>query len=94
MKLVFKWDDRKAKLNLQKHGIQFFEAVSVFQDELSITIVDSSHSRAEERFIEIGRSTNGQLLIVVYTERDNHIRIISCRKATAAERKNYETKND
>ena len=87
MKLVFKWDDRKAKKNLEKHGIHFSKAVSVFQDELSITIVDTTHSREEERFIDIGRSKKGQLLIVVYAERDNYIRIISCRKATALERK-------
>ena len=94
MKLVFEWDENKADTNLRKHGISFLEALTVFQDESSLTFSDYSHSEDEERYIDIGRSSKGQILLVVYTERANNIRIISCRKATAAERQTYETQND
>ena len=94
MKSAFEWDENKATTNLRKHGVNFYEALTVFQDEFSLTFSDYSHSDDEERFIDIGRSSKGQILLVVYTERANHIRIISCRKATVAERKTYETQNE
>lgn len=65
-------------------------AVTVFTDALAITITDPSHSREEARFIDVGLSVRGRLLVVVYTERGDNIRVISCRKATSAERKEYE----
>lgn len=90
MELGFEWHDEKAQENLRKHGISFEEAKTVFNDPFSITIVNPKHSLNEERYIDIGLSIRGQLLVVVYTERQSNIRIISCRKATNAERKVYE----
>jgi len=94
MKSNFEWDEKKAKINIQKHGIGFEEATSVFQDESSLTMSDPIHSTEEERFIDIGFSSKGRILVVAYTERGNNIRIISCRKAIPAERKAYETQNE
>lgn len=90
MKLNFEWDENKAKANLKKHRVSFDEATTVFLDPFSITIPDSDHSREERRYIDIGSSDKGHVLIVVYTERGSNIRIISCRKATSLERKLYE----
>ena len=90
MALNFEWDETKASSNRTKHGVDFDEAVTVFSDALTITITDISHSKAEARFIDMGLSVRGRLLVVVYTERGDNIRIISCRKATSAERKEYE----
>ncbi len=86
----FKWDRNKAKGNLQKHGISFEEAASVFRDDYSLTRYDVAHSTDEDRFVDIGRSAFGKILVVVYTEQRDTIRIISCRKATSDERKLYE----
>lgn len=93
MKPNFEWDEEKAKANLKKHRINFDEATTVFSDPFSITIPDPDHSVGEERYIDIGSSDKGRLLIVVYTERGTNIRIISCRKATLTERKLYEEGN-
>jgi uncharacterized DUF497 family protein len=90
MALQFEWDEEKAKIKLRKHQVDFQEAKSVFGDPFSITIDDPDHSEVEQRFIDIGRSASGRLLVVVYTERENQIRIISCRKATPIERRKYE----
>lgn len=87
---IFEWDERKEKSNLHKHRIDFKEAVSVFSDILSITINDPDHSIEEDRFIDIGMSNKNRVLVVVYTERQDKIRIISARKAARAERKIYE----
>lgn len=86
----FEWDESKALMNEQKHGVSFDEAVTVFEDPLSLTIVDEAHSEEEDRCVDIGESRSGRLLVVVYTERDETIRIISCRPATSAERRTYE----
>ena len=94
MKSNFEWDEKKAKSNIQKHGVTFEEAATVLKDKLSLTMNDIAHSIGEERFIDIGLSSSGQILVVTYTERGNNIRIINCRKATSAERKAYETQND
>ena len=94
MRSNFEWDEKKAKSNIQKHGVTFEEAATVLQDELSLTMNDITHSMDEERFIDIGLSSNVHVLVVTYTERGNNIRIINCRKATPAERKAYETQND
>lgn len=77
-------------LNEAKHGVSFFEAATVFKDTFSITILDPDHSDDEARFIDLGYSDKGRLLIVIYTERGNLIRLISSRLATNAERKTYE----
>ena len=88
--MQFEWNREKAKENLKKHRVGFEEAVTVFLDPLSITNPDPDHSSYEQRFIDIGRSDNGHILVVVYTERGSKIRIISCRKATPSERQVYE----
>ena len=90
MALEFEWDPRKAELNRKEHGVSFDEATTVFRDTLSITIAYPDHSDSEDRFIDIGMSHRMQLLVVSYTERKDRIRIISARRATRAERKNYE----
>ena len=93
MALEFEWDPVKAELNLKKHGVSFDEATTIFRDTLSITISDPDHSDDEDCFIDIGMSHRMQLLVVCYTERKDKIRIISARRATRAERKNYEETN-
>ena len=90
MKLSFEWDEEKAKANLKKHRVSFDEATTVLNDSFSITIPDPDHSVDEQRYIDIGSSDNGRVLVVVYTERSPNIRIISCRRATPSERKLYE----
>ena len=90
MDLQFEWDEAKAVANERKHGISFEEAITVFGDLRAITIFDVEHSKAEDRFINLGLSTSGRVLVVVYTERSLCIRIISCRRATSTERRQYE----
>ena len=90
MQTLFEWDRHKAEANLRKQGVSFEEAQTVFTDPLSITLPDPDHSEDEERFIDIGMSDNRRVLVVVYTERGQRIRLISARKATPVERKQYE----
>jgi len=90
MTLNFEWDEEKAKANLKNHRVSFEEATTVFSDPFSITIPDPDHSTEEERYIDIGNSDRGRVLVVVYTERETTIRIISCRKVTPTERRRYE----
>jgi len=82
---------QKAKSNLKKHGVSFEEASTAFQDILSLTIDDPLHSIDEERVVLIGMSNKNRLLVVVHTEREDNIRIISARKATKEERESYES---
>ena len=89
----FEWDESKSAKNLRKHGVPFEEASTVFGDPRSLTIYDEEHSAQEDRYIDIGLSTSGRVLIVVYTERDQSIHIISCRKATLSEQRQYEQQN-
>jgi uncharacterized DUF497 family protein len=88
--LRFVWDAAKAAENLAKHGVSFEEASTVFRDPLSQTGRDPDHSLDEERFIVFGLSTKGRLLVVAHVERNDTIRIISARAATASERTIYE----
>ena len=88
--MIFEWDEQKEKANLQTHKIGFVEAETVFYDPYALSMPDPDHSIEEERFIDIGRSTKHRVLLVVYTERRENIRIISARKATANERNIYE----
>ncbi len=88
MSVEFEWDAQKARSNLRKHGVDFADCVSVFFDDLAITINDDSSDEA--RFITIGVDALGRLLVVVYTWRGENIRIISARKATRREREQYE----
>ena len=90
----FEWDPRKAEVNLRKHGISFTEAGTVFGDELSITVPDPDHSEKEDRYITIGWSNRGKLLMVSHTDRGDKIRIISARELTPKERKAYEKENN
>jgi uncharacterized DUF497 family protein len=86
----FEWNEEKASLNHKKHKADFEEATTVFLDPFSMTIPDPEHSEFKARYIDLGLSDKGRLLIVVYTERGMNIRIISCRKASNSERKFYE----
>ena len=89
--MEFEWDRNKATTNEKEHGISFPEATTVFGDQLELTISDPDHSSGEYRFLSIGRSNAGNLLVVSYTERQQElIRIISARKATRQEQKYYE----
>lgn len=88
---LFEWDDEKAARNLRIHGVDFREASTIFEDPFTITIPDDFHSDAEERSITLGLSLLAKVLLVVHTERSDRIRIISARKATPAERLQYES---
>ena len=88
--IIFEWDPQKAITNFEKHGITFDEASTIFKDNLSLTIDDPLHSYDEERLVLIGMSYKNRLLVVVHTEREESIRIISARKAVKRERKYYE----
>jgi uncharacterized DUF497 family protein len=91
--MEFEWDEGKAASNESKHGVAFTEAMTVFGDPLSLTGYDPDHSDGEDRFITMGLSVDGRLLIVSHTDREERIRIISARVATKAERKDYENGN-
>ena len=88
--MKFEWDPHKAASNQRKHGVSFQEAASVLGDPLSITYHDPDHSAIEHRFITVGMSQSGQVLMVAYTDRGDNIRIISARRTTRQERKHYE----
>jgi uncharacterized protein len=84
------WDPNKAIGNIQKHNVSFEEAKTVFDDPLYVDLYDPDHSEEESRYLIIGKSRGGSLLIVSYTERGNAIRIITARDVTRAEREAYE----
>lgn len=88
--MKFEWDPKKAKQNLRKHAVSFDEAVTVLYDPLSATFDDPDHSRDEQRYITIGFSSQGHLLLVAHAERGDVVRIISARPTTAHERKKHE----
>jgi len=90
MPVTFGWNPAKARINLQKHGVSFAEAVSAFRDPLSITISDPDHSYDEERFILLGLPQRNRLLVVIHTEIGDTIRVISAREADRRERRQYE----
>ena len=89
--MLFEWDRSKAQRNLRKHRVSFDEAVTVFYEPASATVDDPDHSVGEQRFITIGYSSRGRLLVVSHTERGSAVRIISARRATARERRRHET---
>jgi len=89
----FEWDTSKAAQNRRKHGVSFHEAASVFGDPLAMTYQDPDHSTEEQRFITVGTSNAGRLLIVVHVDRGDRIRIINSRQTTPAERTQYEQEN-
>jgi len=86
----FEWDLKKAAKNFKKHGVSFKEAATVLGNSLAITYPDPDHSIDEARFITIGESRQGHLLMVAHTERGDEIRIISAREVTRQERQFYE----
>jgi len=87
----FEWDRRKATTNLRKHGVNFDEAISVFDDPSAFIFPDDDHSEAEERELIIGYSVSRRLLVVGFTEQTEEIlRLISARSVTRKERKAYE----
>ena len=88
--LLFEWDPNKGKENLEIHGVSFDEAGTAFRDTLSLAIYDPLHSEAEDRFVLLGNSYKDRLLVVVHTVRGDNIRLISARKASKKERKQYE----
>jgi uncharacterized protein len=90
MRLIFEWDEVKAKANLNKHNVSFEEGRTVFNDPFLFTFPDDKHSADEERYINLGLSASGRVLVLTHTERQGKIRIISCRKATPRERSFYE----
>ena len=89
--MQFEWDPRNAAANAARHGVECGEALTVFGDPLEATIPDPDHSVGERRFLSTGRSMAGRLLVVAYTERQKRVRLISARRASARERKAYES---
>ncbi len=90
MKLTFEWDEIKARENLKKHKVPFDEGKTIFNDPFLLTYPDIDSPEAEERYVNIGVSAKNRILVLIHTERQGKIRIISCRKATARERRDYE----
>jgi uncharacterized protein len=89
----FEWDDAKAESNDRKHGVSITEAMTVFADPLSVTGYDPRHADDEDRFLTMGTSVGGRLLVVSHTDRGETVRVISARVATRRERKDYEDGN-
>ena len=87
--MQFEWDERKATANAKKHGVTLVEAASCFFDPHQIAFYDPDHSQNEERELLIGHSSQGRLVIASYTLQDDVIRIISARRATRQEAKQY-----
>jgi len=84
----FEWDPDKARANLRKHGVDFADAATVFDDPLAVTISDEGAE--ESRLVTIGRDAEARVVVVVYVWRGTRIRIISARRATRRERRRYE----
>ncbi len=91
--MEFEWDDEKADANARKHDVTFGDAMTVFGDPLAATGFDPDHSDDEDRYITVGLSNGGRVIIVSHTDRDGRIRIISAREANRGERKDYEDGN-
>jgi hypothetical protein len=89
--MKFTWDRRKERTNLEKHGVSFAEASTVFGDPLAASIPDPDHSEGEVRFVTMGYSSSNRLIVVSHTEEGDTVRIISAREATSHERKTYES---
>jgi uncharacterized DUF497 family protein len=84
------WDEAKAAANFEKHGVSFADAATVFGDSLYVDFDDPDHSSEENRYLIVGASKEGRILIVSYTERSGVVRLISAREVTPTERKAYE----
>ena len=86
--MSFEWDIPKAAANRRKHGVDFADAVSVLEDPSALTLEDERE--AEKRFVTMGMDSLGRILVVVYTWRGDRVRLISARRATRSERRQYE----
>ena len=89
--MKFEWDDAKGAMNVSKHGVTFEEAASVFGNSLAATLPDPDHSLGQHRWLTVGYSRLGRLLVVAHAESDSMLRIINARLATAHERNRYES---
>jgi uncharacterized DUF497 family protein len=87
--VVYEWDSSKAAANLKKHRVAFTEAATVFLDPLALTYQDPDHSEGEQRYITLGESTRGRVILVAHLDRGDGIRIISARRATRKEAHEY-----
>ena len=92
----FEWDATKAATNRRKHGVTFQQAATVFRDRLAVSIRDGMHSESEARWATVGQAENGALVVVIHTNNETgsgamNVRIISARRATRSERRDYET---
>ncbi|MFS4460803.1 BrnT family toxin [Bdellovibrio sp. HCB2-146] len=87
--MKFEWDEHKADINFKKHNVHFFEATSLWNDENSLEILDPDSPDDEDRWVRMGMSGAGNILVVVYAERILRIRIISARKASKKEEQYY-----
>ena len=87
--MKFQWDPQKADANLRKHDVSFDEGSTIFGDPLAATIPDPEHAADEQRYVTIGHSASGRVIVVVHADRGEDIRIISARPATAGEKKKY-----
>ena len=88
--LRIEWSPRRNRANILKHGVDFEEAKSVFDDPLQLTVSDPDHSIDEKRYVTVGMSDRNRLLIMAHTIEDDRIRIITARRPTRSERKDYE----
>jgi len=88
--MQFEWNPDKARSNLKKHEVSFNEASTVFNDPLSMTFPDPNHSYSEDRYVIIGLSSAGRILVIPHTDRADRVRIISAREATRNEKRFYE----
>jgi len=88
--MKIEWDPKKAKSNLEKHGVSFEEAATALSDPMAVTGADPDHSITEERYVTFGVSEKGRLVVVSHTEKNEIIRIISARKASKGEQELYE----
>lgn len=85
----FEWDPHKSRANVRRHGVEFADAVAVFEDERAITIRDDLTAVDEQRWLTLGRDIRGRILVVAFTWRNDRIRVFSARHATASERRQY-----
>ena len=86
----FEWHEKKARSNIQKHGVDFADATAVLSDERAITMRDELTAVNEVRFLTLGKDSLGRVLVVAFTWRGSNVRLVSARKATPAERRQYE----
>ncbi len=87
--MIFEWDPRKAASNIRKHAVGFSEGATIFLDALAWTFPDPDHSETESRFITIGLSARGRIIVVAHADRGDTVRIISARRATRREMDEY-----